>query len=261
MHYDIHTHLFPPQIAAKALRQIEEYYSLRMVGSGLAEDMLERADVAGIDRVVALGAAIGPAQVVPVNNWAIALQRGDERIQAFGSVHPGYAQWEQELDRLRQAGIRGLKFHCEFQGFSMADPGLLEIVRAASPDFVLLFHVGDRLPPEQSMSCPRKLAAILDVVPSARIIAAHLGGRWHWDLALECLAGRELYMDTSSTVDAIDPELFHEILKRHSREKLLFGSDWPLRDPVEDIALLQSRMGLTESEIHELMTNAARLFG
>ena len=105
-------------------------------------------------------AATAPAQVVPANNWAIELARTQPRIIPFGTIHPGFADFEPELDRLERAGIKGIKIHADFQGFRLDDPALFPVLEAMRGRFVALFHVGDRLPPDKNPSCPAKLAAI-----------------------------------------------------------------------------------------------------
>ena len=261
MLYDIHSHAFIPKIAERILAQLENHYGIPPVGNGLMEDLLEREKRAGVEMTVVHNAATSPKQVQMVNNWAISLQRDyADRVIAFGSLHPALENWPQELERLKQAGIKGLKLHPEFQGFWMNDPGLKDIMEAAWKDFVFLFHVGDRLPPEQNPSCPYKMAAILEEFPQAKIIAAHLGGYQHWEAVREVLAGKKVYLDTSSSLSFISEEILLDIFKRHPREYLLFGSDYPLFDPLDECILLKKRLGLSRSEIELLMSNADRLF-
>ncbi len=125
---------------------------------------------------------------------------------------------------------------------------------------LFLFHVGDKPAPEDNPSCPYKVAALLDKFPQARMIAAHLGGYLHWPAVAECLVGRNVYLDTSSSLEFIDEALLRDIFKRHPREYLLFGSDYPLFDPGDEIALLKKRLGLKRPEIETLMSNARTLF-
>lgn len=260
MRYDVHTHAFHPKIAAKAIEQLRRHYGDDSVGNGLADDLLDRARRGGLDRVVIHSAATAPAQVIPANNWALSLQKEYEEVIAFGTIHPGFEAWEDELDKLRARDIRGLKLHPEFQGFRMDDPRLLPILENATRDFIVLFHVGDHLPPEQNPSCPYKMAALMDALPKARFIAAHLGGYWQWEHALKAVIGRPVYIDTSSTLPFISDELLFEIFRRHPREFILFGSDYPLEDPGEAVQDLQVRLNLSDSELETCLTNASELF-
>ena len=268
MRIDIHTHAFPQAIAAKGLAAIEHHYGVRPVCSGVVGDLLKRSAQAGFDRVVVLCLALGQAQVIPANNWALALKRDhSDRIEPFGSLHPDFAGWEAELARLKTAGVRGLKFHCEFQGFSVRDPRFRDMIEAAWRDFILLFHVGrpgrHAAVPELSTG-PRDMAGLLRDFPDARIIAAHLGGWSQWDQVQEHLLGRDIFLDTASTAPYVAPEVFRRILSGHARERLLYGSDWPIHDPVEDLGLLQAKLDAasrdTGRDMNVLLANAAALF-
>lgn len=262
MFYDVHTHAFHPKIADKVLTQLENHYGISPVGSGLLEDLLLRTRRAAIDKVIVLCAATAPAQVVPANAFALALQQAHpHEVIAFGTLHPGYEDWKHQLDRLREAGIRGLKLHPEFQGFWLDDPALLPIIEEAQRDFVILCHIGDVAPPADNPSCPYKLAKLLDAFPQARFIAAHFGGYRHWQYVAETLLGRNVWFDTSSSLHEIDDATLARILREHPREKILFGSDYPLFDPADECLRLQQRAGFSDAELEEVLSSAGMLFG
>jgi len=256
---DVHTHAFHPKIAEKVIAQLQGHYGIQAVGTGLIEDLLARAAAAGLDRVAVHTAATAPAQVIPANNWSLELMRGHPEVIAFGTTHPGYEGWAAELDRLRAAGVRGIKLHPDFQGFWLDDRRLSPIIEAAQEDFVFMVHVGDRPEPARNPSCPYKLAALLDRFPRARFIAAHMGGYLHWPHALKVLAGRDVWIDTSSTLPFIDQPTLEALFAKHPRERILFGSDYPLFDPGQTAAELRQRLGLSDAELEQLQINAAGL--
>lgn len=261
MFIDVHTHAFHPKIADKVLRQLEEHYGIHGIGTGRLNDLLHRANKAGLERVVVHSAATTAAQVIPANNFALALREAHPAVIPFGTIHPDYPDWEGQLDRLHRHGIIGLKLHPDFQGFWLNDPRLLPIIEAAQDRFMFMIHIGDTLPPEQNPSCPYKLAKILDMFPRARIIAAHMGGYKHWKYALDSIIGREVYIDTSSSLDFIDDDTLFAIWKTHPRERILFGSDYPLFDPGSEIRRLRSRLGLSKAEMNSLLGNGATALG
>jgi hypothetical protein len=253
---DVHTHAFHPKIADKVLAQLNGHYGITPVGTGLASDLKRRVAKAGLDGAVVHTAATDPAQVVPANNWAIQIAAENPGLIGFGSIHPAFPDFEVELDRLHAAGVPGIKIHPDFQGFFLDDPRLGPIFEAARERFVFMVHVGDRLPPEQNPSCPRKLARIVKNFPGIRLIAAHMGGYLHWRHALEHLAGLDLYIDTSSSLPFLDDDLLRLLYNSHPPERILFGSDYPLFDPKAEIELLQSRLRLSDSKL-ELHLSAA----
>ena len=263
MYIDIHTHAFHPKIAHKAVDHLNNFYSLTCSGDGTIANLLERESEAGLEKCVVLCAATAPAQVIPANNYAISLQREHpDQVIAFGTVHPGYDNWESELARIKAAGIRGIKLHPDFQSFWLDDPRLLPIFEAAQKDFVFEIHIGDRTSPEKNPSCPYKLASILRQFPGMRVIAAHFGGYRMWSHALEVFSDNRfenLWFDTSSTTPFATPELAHKLLNTFPRERILFGTDWPLYDPVEELQRLQTLGGLSDSEMEIIMSNASTL--
>ena len=263
MYIDIHTHAFHPKIAHKAVDHLNSFYSITCSGDGTIANLLERERKAGLEKCVVLCAATAPAQVIPANNYAISLQREHpDRVIAFGTVHPAYDNWENELARIKAAGIRGIKLHPDFQSFWLDDPRLLPIFEAAQKDFVFEIHVGDKTSPDKNPSCPYKLASILRQFPGIRVIAAHFGGYRMWSHALEVFSGstfENLWFDTSSTTPFATPELAHKLLSTFPRERILFGTDWPLYDPVEELQRLQTLGGLSDSEMEVIMSNASAL--
>lgn len=260
MYTDCHTHLFHPKIAEKAIGQLNAHYGIDAVGTGLLDDLLARADRAGIGRVVVHTAATDPSQVIPANNWAMDLMRQSERVVAFGTLHPDYAEPEKELDRLRRAGIQGLKFHPDFQGFFLDDPRFYRLMEVIGDTFTLMIHVGDTLPPERNPSCPVKLARLRREFPGPAIIAAHLGGYTHWKWAVEHLAGLDVYMDTSSSLPFVDDETLRALMAKHPADRLLFGSDYPLFDPGDELKLVERRLGPLGIRLDALLTAGDALF-
>ena len=138
MFIDIHTHAYHPKIADKVLAQLEEHYGIPAVGTGQIDDLLARAKRAGLDRVVVHNAATAPAQVVPANNWAIRIHRENPEVIAFGTLHPDYPDFEREIERLWRSGIKGIKFHPDFQGFRLDDRKLWPIFEALSGRFTVM---------------------------------------------------------------------------------------------------------------------------
>ena len=258
MFIDIHTHAFHPKIAYKAVDHLNNFYNVACAGDGTIDHLL-----AGVDKCVVLCAATAPAQVIPANNYAMSLQKAHAEVIGFGTLHPGYANWEAELQRINAAGLRGLKLHPDFQGFWLNDPRLLPIFEAAQKDFIFEIHIGDNISPEKNPSCPYKLAAILDAFPGLTIIAAHLGGYRMWEHAMKVLGGRRrenLWFDTSSVTPFVTPEELRALLAAFPQERLLFGTDWPLYDPEEELERLQRMAGLDDARLEAVMSNAERLF-
>ncbi|WP_319543863.1 amidohydrolase family protein [uncultured Pseudodesulfovibrio sp.] len=260
MRIDIHAHAFDPKIAHKVLVQLEGHYGIKPVGTGIAADLIERLDEAGIDKSVILTAATTPNQVIPANNWAIELKKNNPRFIPFGTLHPGFDRNAEELDRLEKNGIQGLKFHPDFQGFRMDDEAFFEVMELIQGRFVCMFHVGDRLPPDENPSCPKKMAALRKRFPKPVMIAAHMGGYQHWEYAIEHLAGTDVYVDCSSVLDFVDDTLLKRMFEAFSHDRILFGSDYPLFDAATEIEKIARRLDLSDNQVDDLLSRGESLF-
>jgi uncharacterized protein len=272
---DFHTHAFAEKIAPRAVQQLIDYYRLPTTFGGSLQDLLKIARDAKLDALVLLNAATRPDQVKPANDWLIEIgklhgfQPESEvaaspscRVIPFGTFHIESPDWFSEIQRLRAAGIVGIKLHPEFQRIDLADKRLDDFWAEVERDFILMIHIGDREKRANNLSMPHKLASILDRFPNLRAIAAHMGGYTLWKEACESLVGRNVYLDTSSTFPYIDSLLLKTILLKHSKDLILFGSDYPLRTPQQDLPLLDAIPWLSDEEKERIRgINAARLLG
>ena len=115
---DFHAHAFPDKIAEKAAQNLETYYHMPLVSKGHFDTLLQKAEAANIDKLVILSTATKPEQVENVNNYLASLaEQSPERLVAFGTIHPGYANYKEEMRRIKALGLRGIKLHADFQGF------------------------------------------------------------------------------------------------------------------------------------------------
>ena len=74
----------------------------------------------------------------------------------FGSIHPQYTNFKEEIRRLADAGIKGVKFHPEYQEFDMDDPAVYPIYEELGKNgMIMLFHAGYDPAYESSRSYPK----------------------------------------------------------------------------------------------------------
>jgi predicted TIM-barrel fold metal-dependent hydrolase len=271
MFIDCHMHAFADNIADKAVAQLIDYYHVTAPYTGRVSEMMEVAAKVKLDGCILIVAATRPTQVKPANNWVLSLRNeylehrqkmpnATPRIAHFGTYHPDDANWLAEVQRLKAAGICGIKIHPEFQGIDLADPRLHPFFETIKNDFILLIHVGDPVATPQNASTPQKIRRILDNHPGIKIIAAHMGGYLFWEEAYDCLAGREVYFDTSSSLCYMDLGLARKIINKHGADKVLFGSDFPLHSPADEAAIIHRIPWLSASEKEKILgLNCAEL--
>ena len=124
---DMHTHCFPDPLAKKAMpmlamRSGNPCPAFDGTTSGLKESVLS----GGADRAAVLNIATNAHQQTKVNDFAISLL-GDDVLIPFGSVHFESPDALSELDRLHDAGIKGIKLHPDYQGFFADDERMFPI--------------------------------------------------------------------------------------------------------------------------------------
>lgn len=251
---DIHTHAFPESIARKAVDQIGNHYGIRMAGNGLLSDLKASAKRSGVDYVVFHSTATKPKQVRSVNDWIISNSGG--MMIGFGTVHPDYENPEAEIERLIEAGLKGIKLHPDFQGFDADSPSMDRIYRCIGSRLPVLMHAGDA---NLDHASPRRIAHVMDKFPELRIIAAHLGGHQKWEEAEEFLIGRNLWLDTSSAIAFMEPGRAVDIIRKHGVDRVLFGTDYPITYHDRELSIF-NRLDLSKEEKESILwKNAARL--
>ncbi|MBQ7099108.1 MAG: amidohydrolase family protein [Oscillospiraceae bacterium] len=259
---DFHTHAFPPEIAERALRKLShDVGGVVPQTEGTLESLKKQMDEDGVDLSVVLAIATNPKQMHKVNDYAFRMDQ-DERIVAFGSVHPEAPDALEELERIKAAGLKGVKLHPEFQGFYADDEKLKPIYRKLSElGLITLFHAGEDYgyaPPYHAM--PEHLLRALGWFDSP-VVAAHWGGIGCGQQVLEKLCGEHIFFDLSYGYGAMPKPTAQAILERHGADKLLFASDSPWHRPAWEMRLLDS-LELTDEERERILwKNAKELLG
>ena len=74
------------------------------------------------------------------------------------------------------------------------------------------------------------------------------------------LTDKNCYMDISSAMPFLPPEKIHSLIRHYGAERLMFGSDYPMWDPVREYEAFM-KLDLTEQERELILRkNAAKVF-
>jgi len=253
---DIHTHIFPDKVAEKAVLNIGSYYNMEMSGKGTLDDLLEKGRQNGIERFVVHSSATHAEQVRAINDYVAKTVREHNNSIGFGTLHPGMKNPEDEVGRIISLGLRGVKLHPEFQNFNIDDQSMMPVYASIQGKLPLLIHMGDE---NRTSSSPERLSKVLRLFPSLTVIAAHFGGYRMWNDSRKYLEGKNIYMDTSSSLAFLKPEEAVNMIRGHGTDKFLFGTDYPMWDCGEELNRFFN-LDLTEQERSAILyTNAARL--
>lgn len=256
---DFHTHAFPAKIAVRAIETLSACSGGAVpMHDGTVEALSAYVRKSGAEKAVLLNIATNPKQQKSVNDFAISLL-GNDTIIPFGSVHPDAPDALEELERLKESGIRGVKLHPDYQHFFVDEDRMLKIYeKAAALGLITVFHAGVDIGYPSPVHCtPERLLRVLPVFGDTPVVAAHWGGYLLWERALAVLAGTNVYLDTAFSAGRMPPDYARALVKAHSAEKILLGSDLPWSGTDREIAFIRS-LGLPEEQVQKILGNNAK---
>lgn len=256
---DCHTHVFPPKVSSRVTSAIGQKCGYLPAGEGSIQDLKNNLDRAGLQGAICCSAALKPEQMIPANSWMIKLRQQEPRLIPLGTIHPLHPQWPQELNRLEQHQVKGLKIHPDLAGIPLSSPAWEPFWSEVQDRFMLLVHMGPSQPGGSSLSRPRDLANILDRHPKLRVIAAHLGGLGQWDETIHTLAGRNVYFDTAGCSQSIPEHTLGHLIAKHGPKNIVFGSDYPIFAPAQELINLERLLAPISLSITTLLANGTQL--
>lgn len=295
---DIHTHLaFHPLYPDRFLHGMMDEQGLasklpmekiRRFVEGVLKDewgdkMVHQMDAAGVSHSVLLVVDGGFALGEP--GWSIeeifahykkVLDRHPGRFSVFSGVDPRRGEAGLELFRrsVEEYGFSGLKLYPPM-GYAPDNLALMEPYYSycETRGLPVLTHTGPSLPFMQNeLADPMKMKSVARKFPGVNFILAHAGFRLQHAGVMELAAEPNIFMDLAgiqtimrngrtAVLDALRPALYAP-----AREKILFGTDWPLFNMLEPIGRFIDKLKEIVDELggpalmeEWFVTNAARL--
>lgn len=275
---DLHTHTFPDRIAAAAVDKLKHASHTVAFTDGTMAQLKASMREAGIDQSVVLPVATNPVKVRSMNDLSMELT-GKDGLIYFGCMHPECEYWHEELKRIADAGLKGIKIHPVYQGVDIDDIRFLRILaRAGEVGLTVIMHAGDDIGFPGVVRCsPKMVANAVRQVGEMKLILAHMGGWRNWREAEALLPQTSVCIDTAFSLGSISPleegyyteeekqllgaEEFCRLVRAFGSERVFFGTDSPWsaqKQSVQDILNLP----LTETEKNNILgENARRLLG
>jgi predicted TIM-barrel fold metal-dependent hydrolase len=240
---------------------------VHIFGESEAEDLLESSARLGVTRVFASCLGPPPLKFDPTAQDTRDFNRlttrvvGRHPMAVVGCAYVNPCHGREELTEFRACvedlGLRGLKFwmacYCD-------DPRVYPLVEQAILYRVpILIHtysiVGGSKPNESEATHVARLASRY---PEARILMAHMSG--NWPVALKAIrAHRSVHVDPSGT-DPEDGQVAAAVAEL-GPERVLFGSDAPIRDVSSMLAKIYGAAISDEAKRLVLCGNFERLIG
>lgn len=254
---DCHCHIYPEKIAAKAVASVGNFYNYEMHKTdGTAEGLLESCKSSPIDHFIVHSVATRPDQVRSINDFIADACNAHPEFTGFMTLHQDLEDPESEIDRACDLGLKGIKLHPDTQKVDMDDPRLMRIYELAEGRLPIIMHCGDY---RYDFSHPRRMVHVLESFPNLVVNAAHFGGWSIYDLALEYLQDANCYLDVSSSMEFLGLRRTAELCHAHGCDRIMFGSDFPMWDPVDEYDRFCSA-GFTEPELELMLHGNAKRF-
>lgn len=254
---DFHVHCFPDELALKAVPTLAQRAGVPAQLDGTISCLKKSMKKSGVSRSVVLSIATKPSQTEKLNNWSAEIQ--DEEIISFGSIHPDYANWKDELKRIKEMGLKGIKYHPDYQLFYVDERRMFPIYEYTFElGLIIVFHAGVDIGLPAPYHCtPDRLLNLVKAFRGGRIVAAHMGSYSYWDDVERFLVGEDIYFDTSYSLGWINDEQAKKIIKNHGYKKILFATDSPWTDQTAEIIKLK-QLGLDEHVENAILAENAR---
>jgi predicted TIM-barrel fold metal-dependent hydrolase len=238
-------------------REVADYYRQRKI----------LAVVFTVDDEAGLGRRrLGNAEVLA------AARDNPDVVIPFGSVDPHKGKLAvREIHQLIDEGVRGFKFHPNTQAFWPNDREHYQLYEPiAEAGLICLFHsgttgIGAGMPGGGGVRLKYSNPMCVDDVaadfPALKIILAHPSFPWQDEALAIAVHKPNVHIDLSGW----SPKYFPENLIRYTntllRDKMLFGSDYPLITPDRWLADFEQVPIKDEVRPLVLKENAARLLG
>lgn len=253
---DVHTHVYPEKIARKATLSVCEFYEMGSDNTGTSAELIEKGSRVGVEKYLILPVAIKPDHVSGINDFIKGECDAHSEFVGFGTIHAGMDDIISEVDHIRSLGLKGIKMHPDTQLFNIDDERLYPVYEAIEGELAVYLHTGDY---RHDYSHPRRLRRVLEDFPKLKVVAAHLGGWSVYDTAQEYLRDTECLVDISSSLMFMSPEKAVEYIRNFGVERVMFGSDFPLGSPEDEVERFMA-LPLTDTEREQIAHITAEKF-
>ena len=276
---DMHTHIFPEKIAAGVIEKLSLTSRTKNFSDGTLKGLKKSMDAAQINFSVILPVATNTSQVEKINSSSAALNEKNfgDGIISFGCIHPDFTNYREELSRVKNYGLKGIKIHPVYQDTNLDDTKYMRIFhRAAELDLIVVTHAGLDIGFPGVVKCSPEMAKnVVEEVGEFKFVLAHMGGWKNWDDVLKILRDTKVYIDTSFSTGKIIPRddfvwkeedlklldaaQFIEFVKTFGADRILFGTDSPWTSARTSIEFIKNLPLADADKAKILGLNAKRL--
>jgi hypothetical protein len=174
------------------------------------------------------------------------------RLVPIGSINPcTRSNVPDRVDRLFEAGIRGIKLYASDHGFSPSDPRLAPVYeRLQAERLPLMIHTGGVSRYEGAQlehGRPVAVEPVLEAYPGMPLVLVH-SGKGAAETEAEALDLFDRYGDVWLEISDLSPTAVARVCTEERAHRVLFGSDMPQFKPVQYRRMIEVVTQLAISE-------------
>lgn len=276
---DIVCNLFTPQEVQQGQTGVDEYFLDQVrfpaeLRPGVPlETYLEKMDRARIQRSLLIAVRAGDLRIkgsfeIPYDRVADICQRYPDRFSGLAGVDPTRGmQGLRDLEyAVKEYGFVGAHLYPHWFGLPPDHARYYPIyAKCCELEIPLMMQVGhclryqrERILP--SVGRPITLDQIAIDFPELVLIGIHLGYPWTEEMISVAWKHENVYIGSDAYAPRHWPESFVHFINTWGKDKVLFGTDWPVIDPERAITEIDTLELRPESKQKFLRDTALRLF-
>ena len=276
---DIVVNLFTPQEVENKQTGLDEDFKEQvrmpkeMRGGVTMDQYLEKMDIAGVERSLLNAVRAGDIRVpesfeIPYSRVHEICQEHPDRFSGLAGIDPfrgmaGLKELEEAVNNMGFVGAHLYPHWCELPpDHAKYYP---YYAKCCELDIPIMMQVGHNLVYSRKRRLPSVGKPIyLDQVaidfPELKLIGIHIGIPWTDEMISMCWKHENVFTAGDAYAPKYWPESFVHYANSYGKNKVMFGTDWPVIDPVRAVKEIEDLGFRKEAKQLIMRDNALKVF-
>jgi len=234
------------------------------------EDYLKKMDEAGIERSLLIATRNGNLNVrgsyhLPYETVAEVCQKYPDRFSGLAGIDPtlGVKQLRELEHAVKELKFVGAHYYPHWFDIAPDHPYIFPVYgKCAELDIPIMMQVGHNLIYQEhrrlpSVGRPICLDRVAILFPELPLIGIHLGVPWHQEMISMAWKHKKIFSGGDAYAPKHwPPEIVH-YANTYGKDKFMFGTDWPVIDPVRAVSDVRE-LKFREEPFRKIMGDTAR---
>jgi uncharacterized protein len=233
-------------------------------------DYLKKMDEAGIERSLLIATRNGDLNVrgsyhLPYETVAEVCQKYPDRFSGLAGIDPtlGVKQLRELEYAVKELKFVGAHYYPHWFDIAPDHPYIFPVYgKCAELDIPIMMQVGHNLIYQEhrrlpSVGRPICLDRVAILFPELPLIGIHLGVPWHQEMISMAWKHKNIFIGGDAYAPKHwPPEIVH-YANTYGQDKFMFGTDWPVIDPVRAVSDVRE-LKFREEPFRKIMGDTAR---